>query len=372
MKGTILPKLLLLNTRLVVGTYTALTLPFYTLYQRPWRVLREAKSKRATLERAKDGTYYWKRHGPPIVHPLNYHEVTSFQQLFSEMAKLEDTELPRLAYREVYNEQPVLDEAGQPVLQDGKALKKIKLADHYTWLKMPQVLKRINNLGKGFQANNIKAGDKVIIYADTRIEWMLTALALLKINAVIVTLFSNLGKDGLIHGMKQTGAKHLVTSIDLLPRVNDFIGEVSNIETIYFMRHEFQKTATNELPSFSEKLKLIPLDENEAVGANLPDVPDVINDPDNISLIMYTSGTTGIPKAVMFSHKQIHAAMIALTSNVADLAHERSRHIYASFLPLAHIMGLTFELTLFTGLFGHLLLLLFTFLNLFLFAFRWR
>lgn len=363
MKGAILPKLLLLNTRLVVGTYTALTLPFYTLYQRPWRVLREAKAKRATLEQAKDGTYYWKRHGPPIKHPLNYEVLTSFQELFSAMSRLEDPELLRLGHREVYSEQPVLDESGQPVCQDGKALKLVKLADKYTWLKMPEVLRRVNDLGKGFQANNIKAGDKVIIYADTRLEWMLTAMALLKINAVIVTLFSNLGKDGLLYGMKQTGAKHLVTSIDLLPRVTDFIDQVSNIETIYYMRHEFQKQASR-LPSLPDRFKLIPLDESEALGASRPDVPDVINDQNKVSLIMYTSGTTGIPKAVMFSHKQIQSAMIALTSNVADLAHESNRHIYASFLPLAHIMGLTFELTLFTGLACIFVLFVFAYLNL--------
>lgn len=45
----------------------------------------------------------------------------------------------------------------------------------------------------------------------------------------------------------------------------------------------------------------------------------------------------------------MNGALKALTSNVNDLADEAHRHIYSSFLPLAHIMGLTFELFLFTG-----------------------
>ena len=66
-------------------------------------------------------------------------------------------------------------------------------------------------------------------------------------------------------------------------------------------------------------------------------------------MIMYTSGTTGTPKAVILQNRQLNGALKALTSNVNDLADEAYRHVYASFLPLAHIMGLTFELFLFTG-----------------------
>lgn len=146
--------------------------------------------------------------------------------------------------------------------------------------------------------------------------------------------------------MNQTEAKHLITSADLLPRLSSVIHKAPNVKKIFFMRHEFEKNS--KLPDFPEGVELIPLDEVESLGKSATSksaLPE--SNPDDISLIMYTSGTTGIPKAVMLSYRQLKSSVRALTSNIFDLAHESQRHTYASFLPLAHIMGFSFELTLF-------------------------
>lgn len=112
-KEKILPKLVLLNTRLVVGTYTALTLPFYTIAQRPWLVLRQAKMKRTSVNMSTDGSYrYWTRHGLPIEHPSNYHLCNSFNEVFRLMRKNEDLEKPRLGFREVLSEKVNYDKNG--------------------------------------------------------------------------------------------------------------------------------------------------------------------------------------------------------------------------------------------------------------------
>jgi len=43
------------------------------------------------------------------------------------------------------------------------------------------------------------------------------------------------------------------------------------------------------------------------------------------------------------------ASLRVLLSNTKNLAHEADKHVYISFLPLAHILGFTFELFLFFG-----------------------
>lgn len=139
----------------------------------------------------------------------------------------------------------------------------------------------------------------------------------------------------------------MITSIDLLDRMCTFIDQTPNIEKIFYFRHAFQKG--QPIPTFPGHIQVLPLDEVEELGKSAPAPNIPLPHLDSVCLIMYTSGTTGIPKAVILQNRQVKAALRALTSNVYDLADEAPRHMYASFLPLAHIMGLTFELFLFAG-----------------------
>ena len=84
---------------------------------------------------------------------------------------------------------------GEPLKIDGKVAKELKLAPEYKWLTMKEVFERVDNLTKGFMSLGVKSKEKVIIYADTRLEWFLSSLALFEIDSIIVTLFSNLGKN---------------------------------------------------------------------------------------------------------------------------------------------------------------------------------
>lgn len=109
----ILPKLLLLNTRLVVGTYTAMTLPLYAAVQRPWTVKRVAKAKRTTAHRSADGSYtFWRRHGPPVSHPNGYHTCDSFKEVLQVMRVKEDQNRVRLSQRPVISEKIKVDDKG--------------------------------------------------------------------------------------------------------------------------------------------------------------------------------------------------------------------------------------------------------------------
>jgi hypothetical protein len=82
---------------------------------------------------------------------------------------------------------------GEVIKVDGKVLRKYTLSDSYKWLTLNEVIEKVDNIAKGLVKFGVKKGDKVIIFADTRLEWLVCSLALMKINATLTTLFSNLG-----------------------------------------------------------------------------------------------------------------------------------------------------------------------------------
>ncbi|CAG2121656.1 unnamed protein product, partial [Medioppia subpectinata] len=95
---------------------------------------------------------------------------------------------------------------GNEIKIDGKVLRKLMLSDSYKWLTLNDVIKRVDNIAKGLIKMGVKKGDNVIIWADTRLEWTLCSLALIKINATLCTLYSTLGNcnfsigNGQLHG----------------------------------------------------------------------------------------------------------------------------------------------------------------------------
>ena len=67
-------------------------------------------------------------------------------------------------------------------------------------------------------------------------------------------------------------------------------------------------------------------------------------------IIMYTSGTTGTPKAAIATHRQLtDGSAKAIPVLVKDTISEAPDHTYLAYLPLAHVLELTIELFLFYG-----------------------
>lgn len=286
-----LVNLSLLPAKALITAYTWSTLPFYTAIQRPWRRLAKSRNFGVVKTIDSQGRLIYSRPCPVDVHHpyLNCYS-------FNEILPLLDKKRKTVGVREVISEVPQLDSSGNPVKVDGRELTKVQLADEYRWYTVGDILERADAIGRGLRSMGVKEGDKVILYADNSLAWMAIGLALQRMNAITVTLLSILSKfeflkinfkiylkppddEGIVYGINQCEARFLVTSANLLKKIERFKSSINNSLTVIVIpeegkpseeaarsaKHE-QRIASLQKSGFTVNW----LDELEKLGASIP------------------------------------------------------------------------------------------------------
>mgnify|MGYP002714293205 FL=1 len=340
-------KIALWNTKFLVNTYTAITLPFYTVYQRPWQKLRANKSFNVRMEKDKHGRIIYSREAAIRTDHKYFHCKT-----YNEALATLDRNKIKVGQRDIISEELQYDQNGQPIMVDGRHLSKMKLSD-YKWFTVGQILDRADAIARGLEQLGVKKGDKVMIYADSNIEWFLIALALNRLCAITVTLFSTLGDSGVLYGLNQSESEYLIVGESLLKRIDKLDDQIRSIKKIVYIadspnsyksRDQAVKDSKEKL---SKKYTLMSMQQLEKNGNNI--LPHPFPEPkiDDIMLIMYTSGTTGDPKGVVLTHENFNAFLRNLLRRDLESPIQLFNATFPAFLPMAHMFGFTANLAFF-------------------------
>lgn len=144
----------------------------------------------------------------------------------------------------------------------------------------------------------------ISIYAKNREEWILTDLACMNAAITSVTLYDTLGKDSIEYILDQTMIKTVVCEADKVKNIIALKKErkISNVtHVIYF--DDVKKVEIDEIEASTLGLSLIKFSVAIEEGRKIKDVsPDPVT-PDTFYTFSYTSGTTGMPKGVMLTHR---------------------------------------------------------------------
>ena len=178
----------------------------------------------------------------------------------------------------------------------------------------------------GLMELGIEPGDRVITISNNCPEWNFIDMALALTGAIHVPVYPTLSTENYVHIFKHSGAKMLLVSSQvLLRRVQPALQQLETAPDIYTLVAIEGYHRTLEILKLgiaSREKHLAELEQRKAAAK-----------PDDWLTLVYTSGTTGDPKGVMLSHRNIcsnflaHAKVNPMTPDYRVL----------SFLPLNHV-----------------------------------
>merc|ERR1719341_2410632 len=140
------------------------------------------------------------------------------------------------------------------VQPNGKMFKKLELGD-YRWLTYEEADSMADNFGRGLRVLGMKPNNNLCLYADTRAEWLIAAQASFQQSLPVVTIYTNLGESGVIHGLSETQAEVVITSHELLPKFRSILAKKKdNVKTIVYMENPIKRT---DVTGFRDDVRLI-------------------------------------------------------------------------------------------------------------------
>ncbi|KAG6663027.1 long chain acyl-CoA synthetase 8 [Carya illinoinensis] len=219
---------------------------------------------------------------------------------------------------------------------DGRKFEKLHFGD-YEWQTYGEIFDRARNFASGLVRLGHNLDSRAAIFSETRAEWFIALQGCFRQSITVVTVYASLGEDALIHSLNETQVSTLICDSKQLKKLAAVSSSLDSIENVIVF--EDDETENETIPESMSKWTITSFSEVEKLGRKSP-VDASLPSKNSIAVVMYTSGSTGLPKGVMITHGNIVATTAAVMKVIPILGRN---DVYLAYLPLAHVFELAAE-----------------------------
>src|SRR6266480_8099854 len=203
-----------------------------------------------------------------------------------------------------------------------------------------EIAKEATQLAVGLRRSGIEKGDRVIVMMLNCPEVIISYQAISRAGGVIIPVLPLLKGPEVHYIAENSAAKAVITSPILLPLLRNALADVPTMKHIIstgIEGEERDQSRTYTVHAYKDVVT-----SGEAFADHyLQDFEEVSLAPEDPAVILYTSGTTGHPKGVLLTHRNVVSnAVSGRGSGSVEEGTPSVHEVQLAILPLAHAYGL--------------------------------
>ena len=190
---------------------------------------------------------------------------------------------------------------------------------------------RVARLANVLSEAGVKAGDTVAVMEWDSHRYLECMFAIPMIGAVLHTINIRLSADQILYTMNHAEDRFVLINSEFLPLYKAIESQLTTVEKTLLLTDEASKTA--DLPNLVGEYEVL-----LAAASAQYDFPDF--DENSVATTFYTTGTTGNPKGVYFTHRQLVLHTLAAASVLGSLDSVRllgTNDVYMPITPMFHV-----------------------------------
>jgi long-chain acyl-CoA synthetase len=181
----------------------------------------------------------------------------------------------------------------------------------------------------------VKKGDVVAIIMPNFPQFMFSYYGILKAGATVTTCSTLLTERELAFQLNDAGAETIIAWDRQLEKINNIKDRTRLRNIIITGIFDYSPASQREPPEMAGTMQFVNL-----VNKVKPNPPKLkVNPKEDVAVLQYTGGTTGLPKGAMLTHYNLVSNAVATASWVPEIM--RGKQTALTNLPLFHIYGMT-------------------------------